>query len=396
MSSDKKPKTVVICGGGIIGCAVAYYLTSLEPELFKCVIVECEEIACHSSGKAGGFLSLDWNDHSSAIGPLARLSFDLHKELSQILKDETGIDVGYRTLNTFSISANNNNSNNSNSKKSSAIKSSWIDGNVTSKEKIGNTQTTAQVNPYLLTKALFQSAVQKGATLVIDKVIDVECDEKIDENNTTASESYVVKKVILENKPALNADIVVIAMGAWSGMAKNFFPNCTSFPNIRGNRAHSIVIDSVEVPPEAMFVQYRNNKKTGEEALKEPEIYPRPPDSIHEGYTVYICGEGDDEPLPDNPALVVPKLEACNNLYEMACDLSSTLKNGKVLKQSACFLPCSDSGKPIIGKIPKYEGAYIATGHGCWGILNGPATGKCLAQYILNKKVDIDLKGLVC
>ena len=86
------------------------------------------------------------------------------------------------------------------------------------------------------------------------------------------------QKVILENKPALNADIIVIAMGAWSGMAKNFFPNCTSFPNIRGPRAHSIVIDA-EVAPEAMFVQYRKN--TGE--LEDPEIYPRPPDSNHEG-----------------------------------------------------------------------------------------------------------------
>ena len=86
------------------------------------------------------------------------------------------------------------------------------------------------------------------------------------------------QKVILENKPALNADIVVIAMGAWSGMAKKFFPNCTSFPNIRGSRAHSIVIDA-EVPPEAMFVHYRKNN--GES--KEPEIYPRPPDSNQEG-----------------------------------------------------------------------------------------------------------------
>ena len=84
--SYEKPKTVVICGGGIIGCATAYYLTSLEPDLYKCVIVECEEIANHSSGKAGGFLSLDWNDHSSAVGPLARLSFQLHEELSKILK----------------------------------------------------------------------------------------------------------------------------------------------------------------------------------------------------------------------------------------------------------------------------------------------------------------------
>ena len=44
---------------------------------------------------------------------------------------------------------------------------------------------------------------------------------------------------------------------------------------------------------------------------KEPEIYPRP-----DG-TVYVCGEGDEEPLPDNPADIQPNPTACKNLYEV-------------------------------------------------------------------------------
>jgi len=53
-----------------------------------------------ASGKAGGFLALDWND-SSAVGPLARLSYALHKELAQSL----GQDTGYREVSTFSVAA---------------------------------------------------------------------------------------------------------------------------------------------------------------------------------------------------------------------------------------------------------------------------------------------------
>ena len=49
-------KTVVICGGGIIGCSIAYYLSKLDPEFAKIIIVERNEIAGHASGKAGGFL----------------------------------------------------------------------------------------------------------------------------------------------------------------------------------------------------------------------------------------------------------------------------------------------------------------------------------------------------
>ena len=49
-------KTVVICGGGIIGCSIAYYLTKLDDSFAKIIIIERNEIAGHASGKAGGFL----------------------------------------------------------------------------------------------------------------------------------------------------------------------------------------------------------------------------------------------------------------------------------------------------------------------------------------------------
>ena len=62
-----------------------------------------------------------------------------------------------------------------------------------------------------------------------------------------------------------------------------------------------------------------------------------------------------------------------------------------MLKDQACFLPCSPDGIPIIGKLPFYTEAYVGTGHSFWGILNGPATGKCLAQVILGKEPDVDL-----
>jgi glycine/D-amino acid oxidase-like deaminating enzyme len=37
---------------------------------------------------------------------------------------------------------------------------------------------------------------------------------------------------------------------------------------------------------------------------------------------------------------------------------------------------------PLIGPLPQLEGAYVATGHNVWGILNAPATGEALAELI--------------
>ena len=88
---------VVICGAGVIGAAVAYYL-SLRG--VAATVIERCGVACAASGKAGGFLALDWCD-DSPLAPLARKSFQLHAELAQTL----GVDYGYRRLTTLAVAA---------------------------------------------------------------------------------------------------------------------------------------------------------------------------------------------------------------------------------------------------------------------------------------------------
>lgn len=129
-----------MCGAGVIGASVSYYLSQkgLQP-----VLLEACAPACSASGKAGqdggggggptcltcarshpaqhikahgiifvssasarrpslragGFLALDWCD-GGPVGPLARKSFALHAELAESL----GADCGYRRVRTHSIS----------------------------------------------------------------------------------------------------------------------------------------------------------------------------------------------------------------------------------------------------------------------------------------------------
>jgi glycine/D-amino acid oxidase-like deaminating enzyme len=41
-------------------------------------------------------------------------------------------------------------------------------------------------------------------------------------------------------------------------------------------------------------------------------------------------------------------------------------------------------GLPLISAVPGSAGAYIATGHSVWGILNAPATGEAMAELIVD------------
>ncbi len=56
MSSNHPPR-VVICGGGVIGASIAYFLSLRNVET---LVVERTAIANAASGKSGGFLALDW------------------------------------------------------------------------------------------------------------------------------------------------------------------------------------------------------------------------------------------------------------------------------------------------------------------------------------------------
>src|SRR5260370_30160487 len=87
-------KRIVICGGGAIGVAIAYFLSRRGA---RPVVIERHAVAGAASGKSGGFLALDWC-RDTPLDRLARRSFALHAELA----DALGNPWGYRRLATYS------------------------------------------------------------------------------------------------------------------------------------------------------------------------------------------------------------------------------------------------------------------------------------------------------
>ena len=68
------------------------------------------------------------------------------------------------------------------------------------------------------------------------------------------------------------------------------------------------------------------------------------------------------------------------------------LSSTKILARQACYRPITADGLPLIGRVPGVAGAYVATGHSVWGILNAPATGEAMAELIVDgaaHKVDL-------
>ena len=95
-----------------------------------------------------------------------------------------------------------------------------------------------------------------------------------------------------------------------------------------------------------------------------------------------ITAFSDEPPLPIDPAAVTPDQSEVDRLQIIGERLSPALRPDKIIARQACFRPITQDGLPLIGKVPKIEGAYVATGHSVWGILNAPATGEALAELI--------------
>ena len=54
--------------------------------------------------------------------------------------------------------------------------------------------------------------------------------------------------------------------------------------------------------------------------------------------------------------------------------------------------PTSPDGAPLIGGVPGVRGLFAATGHGPWGILWAPLTGKVVAELLLDQPPSISLQ----
>jgi glycine/D-amino acid oxidase-like deaminating enzyme len=339
-------KRVIICGGGAIGAATAYFLSTFDAEA---VVIERHEVGGAASGKSGGFLAYDWC-RGTALDRLARRSFTLHAELAE----ELGNPWLYQRLRTVSGHAR-------------------AGEQLTVAGEIGTPETTAVVEPRGYTTGLLAAAQDRGAELVTGAVADL-----------VRNKGGAVTGVRLESGETVEGDAVVIALGPWSLLACKWLNGGLSLPAVYGVKGHSLVFDTgAGTPDEALFLEYQ--EESGE--VLTPEIFPRA------NGTVWACAISSQPGLPIDPARVAGDAGAHARLEAICRGVLPALAEAPVVARQACFRPVTEDGLPLIGAVTGAPGAYVATGHSVWGMLNSPATGEALAELILDGGArHVDLK----
>jgi glycine/D-amino acid oxidase-like deaminating enzyme len=339
---------VLIGGGGVIGACTAYFLARRGVDV---IVVERTEVACAASGKAGGFLALDWCA-GSALDALARRSFALHGELAALMDD----GGSYRRMTAYGGFMVRD----GDARRREPAALDWLCAGTVITHRLGTPDTTASVNPRKFTMAIMRAAQQHGAQVRPGRVTGL----------ARRGAEAIVRGLEVDGT-VVEADATVIAMGPWSMLAAEWAP----LPQVFGQQSPSLVYDTgTDVPADALFLEFRD--ASGDELTVE--VFPRADGSTH------VCAFSGAAPLPPDPADVAPDPDAIERLRSLCERLSPALSPDRIIAKQACFRPITRDYLPLIGRVPRTAGAYVATGHNVWGILNAPATGEAMAELIVD------------
>ena len=219
-------------------------------------------------------------------------------------------------------------------------------------------------------------AQEKGVNIILGRVTSIDKSE-----NKVQSITYEDKATSTPH--TLPATDVIISAGPWT---QSVYPPAP----ISALRAHSVTIrPSRPVSAYALFTEIAlptDFGRTGESTKSKrahakhvtPEIYARPNNEV------YACGEGDTlVPLPKSTEDVETDEARCQDIIDYVSSISDEMRDGEVTARQACYLPNVEgaSAGPLIGETG-VKGLLMAAGHTCWGIQNGPGTGKLVAEFV--------------
>ena len=355
---------VIIIGGGVIGCATAYFLGASHQ--VRCLVLERDGIGSQASGGAAGELSpIAVSPIPPAFTDLCLEGLRLHRELAPTLTVESGVDYHLSDIPVFRPAFTDEEVREQRElvewHRERGLDATWLDGPALRsldtwlpEDTLGAAylEREAQLESYALVLALAQAAERHGAAIRTVEVTGLQ------------RQGERVSGVLTADGP-LACDSMVLAAGPWSQSAQEWLELPVPVVPLRGQIVHLAVPSPL--PEYGIF---------------HPSGYvlPKASGKLLAGTTAELAGFAR-EPTPEGTA----------SILEAAYRLAPSLADAQVVEVTACLRPLSLDGLPLIGPAPGFEGLFIATGHGRKGIVAGLATGKYLAQLIAQGRSEYPL-----
>jgi len=359
---------IAIIGGGVIGLSTAWELSSRGHSV---TLIDKAEFGRKASWAGAGIL-LPGNAET-AIHPLEHLeaaSNDLHETWSQKLRDQTGIDNGYRNCGGLYVATT--------AGEIATLAGSigyWAERNIRAEQL--SRESLADQYPSLsdLTKSdKFLAAALPDEAQICNpwhvKALVAACEKNAvrmlanhSVSNIKSSSSELESITI--NGQQESFDAYLFACGAWTGQVTSSFVDCVQMVPVRGQ----MILYRLDTPLELPIIN-------------EGTRYIVPRDDGHVLVGATIEEAGFDESTTDS---------AIEKLSSDAKRIVPLLSDDKILKTWAGLRPGTHDGFPYMGRLPGFENAFVSTGHFKIGLQLSPGSAVAMADLVEGKQTLVDL-----
>jgi glycine oxidase len=354
---------VVVCGAGVIGCAVARELAGAG---LRVLVLEKGRPGEEASSAAAGLLTAQSDAHSP--GPfveLGRKSLALFRPLSEELAEETGINIEFRQCGSLRVAGGEGDEQEVSAAYFWQKKAGWavepadaarmaeITGGLISRSFRSGVffREEGIVDNERLVRALWFSAEKRGVVFLLGSPA------------VSVRLAGGVCAGVETERERIDAPIVINAAGSWAA-----FDRGLPFPiPVRPARGQIVELAAAgPIPPCTL-------------RMKEFYIAPRSDGRLLLGSTVEFVGFEKKVTA-----------EAMRRLLSNGLELVPGFSDARFSRAWAGLRPATPDSLPILGETP-IKGLLMAAGHFRSGILLAPLTARILAAVVQGRDAGVDL-----
>lgn len=356
---------VIIVGGGIMGLSIAVELRKRDP--VEVLVLEKSVPGAEASTAAAGMLAPQFE--AEKPGPmleLALLSRMAWPKFATELKELSGgVDTAYLSSGGLQLAFNDDEVH------ALDAKVSWQRAHELRAELLSAAELRAlepQVNPQALAAASFPDDHQVDPRRLLPALAvaatRLGAQFKSGTVNSLVRKNDRVTGVVVDGE-TLEADLVILAAGAWSGLVAGADVDAARVKPMRGQMA--------EIQLRAPVLSHLVKSARG-------YVVPRTDGRLIIGSTMEMVGF-------DKSVTAAGLAKLLNAAIEMV----PALAQASVVQSWAGLRPWTDDQLPFIGEGPT-PGLLLATGHFRNGILLAPITARLLGQLVRGERTTADLR----
>ena len=358
---------VVIVGGGVNGCALAYEL-SLKG--IKAVVVERKHLASGATGRCGAGIRQQWSSRENAA--LAIESVRIFERLEEELGSSIGLRQGGYLIAIHDEKDMEQAEKNVEMQRSLGLDVSILEADeindivpildIEGMKAIGATfcPTDGHADPFKTTYAYANAAMRNGAEIYrFTEVQDIVTDgEEI--------------KAVRTNRGTIKTGVVVNAAGAWSKKIAEMAG--IELPNVPYKK-EIIVTERMTRIFDAMVISFRDGIYFSQQD-EEQILGGIPPPETVTGYKTE------------------PTLPFLEHMSSTLTRYAPVLKHINVLRQWTGFYDVTPDALPILGEVKGLKGFIQCNGFSGHGFMLSPMVAKLLAQLIAGEKTSLPIDRL--